>query len=133
MYFANNNELKAFLKDKIGYSPELLNKMSFPYATQPLVFIEKDAKKFPMLFSFGFTPCIADPENPFYDKEEAKENAIKMFWNDDSVSTEAVLYLLEHNYIPDIYNDKMFSVESSMEEKFSDAKFLLRYVRKEKY
>ena len=58
---------------------------------------------------------------------------VEMFWNDKSISTEAILYLLEHNYIPDIYNDPLLSQMSSPEEKQSDARFLLRYMRRENY
>jgi hypothetical protein len=99
----------------------------------PLLFIDKNAKKFALHFSFGFTPCIADPANPYYDAALAHKEAIEMFWNDNSISTEAILWLMERNYIPDIYDDALLSQESSPEEKQADARFLLRYMRRENY
>ena len=56
-----------------------------------------------------------------------------MFWNDKSISTEAILYLLEHNYISDIYNDSLFNQDSSLKEKQADARYLLRYMGREDY
>ena len=56
-----------------------------------------------------------------------------MFWNDKSISTEAILWLLERNYIPDIYDDALLSQENSPKQKQADARFLLRYMRRENY
>ena len=133
-YFADSDELKKFLADTIQFPDELLRNMNFPKeATQPLAFIDKNSKKYPLHFTFGFSSSIADPTNPFYNKKTAKEEAIKMFWYDDSVGTPTMLYLLEHGFIPDIYDDKLLCMESTMEQKRSDVQFLLRYMRKENY
>ena len=88
---------------------------------------------FALHFSFGFTQCIADPANPYYDAAIAHKEGIEMFWNDKSISTEAILWLLERNYIPDIYEDALLSQENSPKQKQADARFLLRYMRRENY
>ena len=99
----------------------------------PLIFVDKDAEKYALHFSFVFTPCIADPKNPYYDASVAQKEAFEMFYNEKSISTNTILYLLEHNYLPDIYDDKIFCQNNSAEEKRKDALFLLRYIRRENY
>ncbi|MBR5716343.1 MAG: DUF3843 family protein [Bacteroidales bacterium] len=134
-YFENREVMKDYLMKNIGYRSEQLDFLNRKGLTgkHPLFFIDKNAQKFAMHFSFGYTPCIADPTNPYYDATIAQDEAITMFWNDQSISTEAILYLLDHNYLPDIYEEPLFCSESSPEEKQSDARFLLRYMRKENY
>ena len=135
LYFYDLDEMKSYLMKNMGYRPEHFDFLKEQDLTgkHPLLFIDKNAKKYALHFSFGFTPCIADPSNPYYDVAVARKESIEMFWNDKSISTEAILYLLEHNYIPDIYNDPLLSQMSSPEEKQSDARFLLRYMRRENY
>ena len=135
LYFEDTEEMKDYLMKNMHYNPESFGFLKEQNLTgkHPLLFIDKNAKKFALHFSFGFTPSIADPHNPYYDAEIARREAIEMFWNDKSISTEAILYLLERNYIPDIYDDALLSQENSMEEKQADARFLLRYMRRENY
>ena len=135
LYFKDTEEMKDYLMTNMRYRPEYFDFLKEKDLTgkHPLLFIDKNAKKFALHFSFGFTPCIADPANPYYDAALAHKEAIEMFWNDNSISTEAILWLMERNYIPDIYDDALLSQESSPEEKQADARFLLRYMRRENY
>ena len=135
LYFKDTEEMKDYLKKYMRYQPEHLGFLEERDLTgmYPLLFIDKNAKKLALHISTGFTSCIADPDNPYYDAAIAHKEAIEMFWNDNSISTEAVLWLLERNYIPDIYDDALLNQESSPEEKQADARFLLRYMRKENY
>ena len=135
LYFDNTDVLKKYLIENMRHRPEHLKFIDEQDLTgkHPLIFIDKNAKKFALHFSFGFTPCIADPANPYYDAAVARTKAIKMFWSNEGISTEAVLWLLEHDYIPDIYDDPILYPWSSPEEKRSDAQFLLRYMRRENY
>lgn len=73
------------------------------------------------------------PNQSHYDATIARKEAIEIFWNDKSIRTEAILYLLEHNYISDIYNDSLFNQDSSLKEKQADARYLLRYMGREDY
>ena len=135
LYFKDTEEMKDYLMKNMRYRPEHFDFLKEQDLTgkHPLLFIDKNAKKFALHFSFGFTPCIADPINPYYDAATAHKEAIEMFWNDKSISTEAILWLLERNYIPDIYEDALLSQENSPKQKQADARFLLRYMRRENY
>ena len=135
LYFADQKEMENYLIKNMRHRPEHLEFLKEHDLTgkHPLIFIDRNAKKFAMHFSFAFTPCIADPSNPYYDAAVARKETIEMLWNDQSISTEAILYLLEHNYLPDIYDDPLLSYKSSIDEKHSDILFLLRYMRRENY
>lgn len=132
-YFANKNEFETFLRDKLNYKDIRLPNGPDGAGKYPLLFIDKNAKKYAMHISYAFTACIADPANPFYNKAIAQKEAIEMLWSAQGISTEIVLYLLRNNYLPDIYDDIVFSNENTVDEKRCDAQFLLRYMRKENY
>jgi hypothetical protein len=118
LYFEDTEEMKDYLMKNMRYRPEHFDFLKEQDLTgkHPLLFIDKNAKKFALHFSFGFTPCIADPANPYYDAAIAHKEAIEMFWNDESISTEAILWLLDRNYIPDIYDDALLSGEFTRRE-----------------
>lgn len=135
LYFADKEELEHYLLTELHYQPEHFDFLNHKdiLGLHPLIFVDKDAEKYALHFSFVFTPCIADPENPYYDASVAQKEAFEMFYNEKSISTNTILYLLEHNYLPDIYDDKIFCQNNSAEEKRKDALFLLRYIRRENY
>ena len=80
----------------------------------------------------GYAPCIADPDNPFYDPEYAKEEVNEML-HDTSVSTALMQYLLRNNFLPDLNGSTLFCHTATASEKNSDTQFYLRYLRQEKY
>jgi hypothetical protein len=56
-----------------------------------------------------------------------------MLWNYNSIGTSVILYLLDKGYLPDILNDSFIIQDNPIEVKEQDVRFLLRYMRKEKY
>ena len=56
-----------------------------------------------------------------------------MLWNDDCVGTGAMLYMLDRGLLPDLLNDELIMQDNPAEVKDRDARFLLRYMRKERY
>lgn len=132
-YFADREKMKDFLEEKIRFPRHMLSFVDERDGELPTVFIDKEEPKDCLQFFFGFSPCIADPSNPFYDKEIAREKAINILWDAESVTTHAVEYLLEHNFLPDIYDDEVLSKFSTTEEKRHDIDFLMRFYRRENY
>ncbi|MGM9733812.1 MAG: DUF3843 family protein [Prevotella sp.] len=132
-YFADREELKEFLVEKIRFPLNYLDFIDERGGELPTVFIDTEEPKNCLQFFYGYSPCIADPDNPFYDKEKARESAINMLWNARCVTTNAVNYMLEHGFLPDIYEDKVLSTFSTKEEKRKDINFLMRYYRRENY
>lgn len=80
-----------------------------------------------------YSPYIADPDNPFYDAEKAQEKAINLLWDAEAVTTHAVNYLLEHNFLPDIDNDDTFSRHNTPQQTRADIDFVMRFWRRENY
>lgn len=132
-YFADREQMKNFLEEKIRFPRHMLNFVDEQGGDLPTVFIDKEELKDCLQIFFGYSPCIADPGNPFYDKETARKEAINILWDAESVTTHAINFLLEHNYLPDIYDDNVLSEFSTTEEKRHDIDFLMRFYRRENY
>ena len=133
VYCADKKELKDFLMEKIGLPGNCIGVVDKRADKFPTVFIDTENPKQSLQFFFGYSPCIADPDNPFYDKEEARESAINILSDAGSATTHAVQYMLDHGFLPDIYDDKVLSEFSTVEEKRKDIDFLMRYYRREDY
>jgi hypothetical protein len=132
-YFADREKMKDFLEEKIRFPRHMLSFVDERGGDLPTIFIDKEEPKNCLQFFFGASPCIADPSNPFYDKEIAREKAIDILWDAENVTTHAVNYLLEHDFLPDIYNSDVLSKFSTTEEKRHDIDFLMRFYRRENY
>jgi|GEM_PF-1320030 len=132
-YFADHGKMKDFLEKKLRFPHQMLDFGDEHEGDFPALFIDKEEPRDCLHFFFDYSRCIADPSNPFYDKNIAREKAINMLWDADAVSTHAVKYLLEHNFLPDIYNEDVLSKRSSTEEKRHDIDFLMRFYRRENY
>ena len=132
-YFADLEQLKDFLEEKIRFPRHMLSFIDERGGELPTLFIDTEEPKDCLQFFYGYSPCIADPDNPFYDEEKAREEAVNMLWDAESVTTHALNYLLEHNYLPDIYDDEVLSRFSTPTEKRHDIDFLMRFYRRENY
>ena len=132
-YFADREELKKYLVEKIRFPRNFLNFIDERNGELPTIFIDTEEPKNCLQIFFGYSPCIADPENPFYDKEKARESAIDLLSDAESVTTHAVKYMLAHGFLPDIYDDPVLSSFSTTEEKRKDIDFLMRYYRRDNY
>ena len=134
LFFDNPSELRLFLKTKMKHTDSTLGFLDrIPINKDIMLFIDKGDPTHCLQFTFGFTPCIAAPDNPYYDDSVARNDAIEMLWNDDSIGTGAMLWLLERNYLPDLFVTEFFPYCYTLEEKKADARFLLRYMRRERY
>lgn len=137
LFFKDIAEMEHFLKKKMKFADSLLGFFSeVPSETRPnpMLFIDRlEEEQHCLQFTFGFTPCIAAPDNPYYDAAIARKETFEMFWNDDSISSHAILWLLERNYIPQLFDEHFFCFDNTPQEAQADARFLLRYMRRENY
>lgn len=132
-YFADREKLKDFLEEKIRFPRNMLSFIDEKDGDLPVVFIDTEEPKNCLQIFFSSSPWIADPVNPYYNKAEARKSAINILLETENVTTHAVKYLLEHDFLPDIYDDDVLSSFSTTEEKRKDIDFLLRYYRREEY
>ncbi|MBR2230807.1 MAG: DUF3843 family protein [Prevotella sp.] len=134
-FFANTDEMKEYVRTRFHFNEEACQSFDqHHFGDEPvMMFIDKSEPKNCLQFSYGFTPCVAAPDNPFYDADTARQEAIEMLWNDDSVSTGAMLYLLDHGYLPEVLTDDLICQNGTRRDRDADARFLLRYMRRENY
>ncbi len=134
-FFANTDEIKEYVRTRFHFNEEACQSFDqHHFGDEPvMMFIDKSEPKNCLQFSYGFTPCVAAPDNPFYDADTARQEAIEMLWNDDSVSTGAMLYLLDHGYLPEVLADDLICQSGTQRDRDADARFLLRYMRRENY
>lgn len=132
-YFADREQMKDWLVEKIQFPRHMIGFVDEQGGEQPTIFIDTEEQKNCLQFFFGYNQCIADPSNPYYDKEEAKERAVNMLWNAESVTTHAMNYMLDMGFLPDIYRDMVFSRHNTTEQTRKDIDFLIRFWRQENY
>ncbi|MCR4601923.1 MAG: DUF3843 family protein [Prevotella sp.] len=132
-YFANSEQMKDFLKKEIRFPEHLLDQIVEREGELPTLFIDTEDQKGYLQIFYAYSPCIADPDNPFYDQKRAREEAADLLWDAKAVTTHVVKYLLEHDFLPDIYDDDVLSHFSTPAEKRHDIDFLMRFHRRENY
>ena len=133
-YFADGEQLKEYLNKKIKFPKDMLGFVDERGGELPTLFIDVEDDWNALHFFFGYSPSIADPSNPFYDPVQARHEATNLLWDAESVTTHAVHYLLDHDFLPDVYADEaLFPPKSSHQTKRADIEFLLRFWRRENY
>ena len=135
LFFGDWDETKDYLVSKLKFTEEGMQVFNGNVKTDQgtMLFIDKDDSYNCLQFTFGFNESIKAPDNPFYDADTAREEAVEMLWNDDCVGTGAMLYMLDRGLLPDLLNDELIMQDNPAEVKDRDARFLLRYMRKERY
>lgn len=132
IYLADKKELEAYLTGTLRLPADSLRFIDKGYDDHPVIYIDTETPKHCLQIFYGYAECIADPANPYYDADEAKASAIDILWA-DGIMTNAVNYMLEHGFLPDIYNDSIFANGSTKEEKRKDTDFVMRCCRCEKF
>lgn len=135
LFFAGLEETKRYLIKELNFSEDGVRMLDQDSKSDQstMIFIDKDEPKNCLQFTFGFCESIKAPDNPFYEEETARMEAVEMLWNDGCVGTGAMLYMLDHGFLPEILTDELIMQDNPTEVKDQDARFLLRYMRKERY
>ena len=101
-FFRNAKEYLRWVKDEMGMKD-----------TEIMSGIEDRKESMACFFEYnGQTTCCFDaenikhPDNPSYDKSYAEENSLTFIGDTDSCSPDMLLYMLEHNLLPNaMFND----------------------------
>ena len=101
-FFRNAKEYLKWVKDEMGMKD-----------TEMMSGIENRKEPMACFFEYnGQTTCCFDaenikhPDNPSYDKSYAEENSLTFIGGTESCSPDMLLYMLEHNLLPDaMFND----------------------------
>ncbi len=98
-YFGDYIEMNRFFIDKMGWDknqehlPVLKNDSNFVVLVNP----ERG-----MLVARNAAQCIADPDNRFYDKEYARENAFDFLTVRGRCPADLVKYAFSNGWLPDV-------------------------------
>lgn len=133
IYFSNQKQLYSYWEEK--FKPmkcDLPLKDMHDYG-KPLMFIGDEKPKSCVHLIFGYSAYIADPNNPFYDPEIAREDSVSILYNSEDVSTNFVEYLLDQGFLPDLYKGDLLSNNCSPKQRRYDIDFLMRTLRREDY
>ena len=135
LFFGGMDETISFLESELNFTGEVIKMLKEKNKSDlsVMLFIDKADPKNCLQFTFGFNESIKSPDNPFYEAEKAGKEAVEMLWNEDYVGTGAMLYMLDKGIIPDVLNDELIMQNNPAEVKDQDVRFLLRYMRKERY
>ena len=101
-FFRNAKEYCKFVNDEMGIKdPEMPSE--FVSREDPMAcFFENNGQTTCCMDS----QCIKHPDNPCYDKSYAEENSLTFIGNTTSCSPDMLLYMFEHNLLPDaMFND----------------------------
>lgn len=97
-FFNNQKDVEKWLSTKIGVK----QLASFPIAQFSMseafmAFLHPNGQ---MLFTGG-AECVKSPDNPYYDKGKAEEGAMTLCLMPECSHPDLVLYLIEHDLVPD--------------------------------
>lgn len=97
-YFASYEELNRFFIEALGWAQgeEHLPQMKHEHDFILLVNHDKG-----MLLARNIARCVADPENPLYDKEYAKAHAIDLLTVRGVCPADLLNYIISRNWLPD--------------------------------
>ena len=133
VYFKDAAEMKSYLQEKMKFPDSVLEGSPLLTLESPCMFIDTIDKVAPQFFAQNLEQCIKDPDNPYYDAENAKEDAVNILWNADGATSNMVNYLIEHELLPDAEQHYAFSQHSTHEQRLADMNFYMRYNRRSKY
>lgn len=97
-YFADYAEMHKFLVDSLGWEDEGIH---FPQLKDEKWLVMMVHPKRGMLLARDVARAIADPENPYYDRDYAKKNAFDFLTVRGRCPADLTKYACEHGYLPD--------------------------------
>ncbi|MGN0281990.1 MAG: DUF3843 family protein [Prevotella sp.] len=104
LFFNSPEEVEAWMRTKVGIENfESFSLSSLPAGRALMVFLHPNGQ---MLFTVG-AECVESPDNPYYDRDMAEEDALTLCLLTESSHPDLVLYLIEHDLVPDaMFNDR---------------------------
>ena len=97
------------------------------------MFVDIEDKTDNQFFAPLVERSIKDPDNPYYDAEKAKTDAVDILWNCNMVSTHFATYLIKEGFLPDAEASWVFSQKSTHEQRVADMDFFMRTNRRRDY
>ena len=127
-FFNSQKDVEKWLSTKIGVK----QLASFPIAQFSMseafmAFLHPNGQ---MLFTGG-AECVKSPNNPYYDKGEAEEGAMMLCILPKASHPDLVLYLIEHDLVPDAMLNDMNGKEHGRQLLQDNLDFMARCMRRD--
>ena len=102
-FFNNPKDVETWLRTTVGIEQlESFPIGQFSMSEAFMAFLHPNGQ---MLFTCG-AECVKSPDNPYYDKGKAEEGALTLCLMPEGSHPDLVLYLIEHDLVPDaMFND----------------------------
>ena len=98
MYFGNYEEMNRFFIERMGWEK---NQEHLPVMKEEHNFVVMVNPQRGMLVARNAAPCVADPENPYYDKAYAREHAFDFLTVRGRCPADLVKYACSNGWLPD--------------------------------
>lgn len=128
VFFKDSEDLKKWMREKIGI--EHLGTLSISALPRDKAFMAFLHPNGQMLFTLG-AECIKSPDNPYYNKSKAEENAMTLCFMVGGSHPDLVMYLIEHNLVPDAMLNDMNGKEHGRLLLQDNLDFMVRCIRRD--
>lgn len=133
IYFKNADEIIRYLQDTLKYPSSIADNEMLKSLEAPCLYVDTEARLDNLFFAPLIERSIKDPDNPYYDEEKAKTEAVDILWNSHLASTHLANYLIKHDLLPDAESSWVFSQNSTHEQRLADMNFFMRSNRRRNY
>lgn len=133
LFFKDTGELVGTMKEFELYPKDAMN--SFPNDDShklPCLFVDETDPVDNVFIGFQMSPYICSPDNPYYDRDTARENAVTLLWT-TAAPVSFVSYLVKHGLLPDAATSPVFCQGGNDDMRRGDMYFLMRTERREQY
>ena len=97
-YFGSYDELNKFLINDLGWKENEEHLSVLKNAENIILLVNKEKG---MLAARNVAKCIADPENPYYDKEYAKNNDFRLLTERGKCPVDLIKFACKNSWLPD--------------------------------
>ncbi len=96
-FFKNTREYEQWLEKVLGIPSKGQVPDAIPHNIPFMAFLEPNGQ----ISMTAEARCVKHPDNIYYDKKKARENALAMVCSAQNSTPDLVLHLIEHNLLPD--------------------------------
>lgn len=130
-YFKDMDQVEKFIKEEMGWSKKVEGVEGKPSASDIAMFALGPGDS--LGFVVGGAQCICDPRNPYYDKKNAKANALGLVVDGGQAPSVVVRYLIGHGMLPDAGINSVKGEEYGHRLLQDNIDFFARAYRREDY
>ncbi len=124
MFFKDVDEMVSFIEKKIKYKKT--SDLDFSTLGDGLVMLSATPKN-GLCFMKNLCDCVASPDNPYYNQEQAEKKAMGLLTDKNSIPYEMSCYLLDNGCLKDAGLNSILGAEHGRELVRKNAQFLMDY------